>query len=72
MARDTQYTVYVSWVENDEIKIKEISAFGELSSDEDEEPKELFGEDYSHISGHLTIGGELVGTHDYRSYRITS
>jgi hypothetical protein len=72
MARDTQYTVYVSWFENDETKIKEISAFGEFSSDEDEEPEELFGEDYSHVPGHLTIAGELVGTLDYRSYRITS
>jgi hypothetical protein len=72
MARDTQYTVYVSWVENDETKIKDISAFGEFSSDEDEEPEELFGEDYSHIPGHLTIGSELVGRLDYRSFRITS
>ena len=67
MARDTQYTVYVSWVENDETKIKDISAFGEFSSDEDEEPEELFGEDYSHIPGHLTIGSDLVCTLDYRS-----
>ena len=67
MARDTQCTVYVSWTENNKTKIKDIFAFGEFSSDEDEEPEEPFGEDYSHIPGHLTIGSKLVGALDDRS-----
>ncbi|KAF1937534.1 hypothetical protein EJ02DRAFT_437807 [Clathrospora elynae] len=59
MPCDTQYAVYVSWVGNGKTKTRDISAFGDFSSDEDEEPENLFGEDYSHTQGHLTIDGRL-------------
>ncbi|KAF2818255.1 hypothetical protein CC86DRAFT_414093 [Ophiobolus disseminans] len=56
---DVQFTVYVSWTKNENTKITEISAFGGVSSDEDDEPNDLFGDDHSSVEGHICIQGDL-------------
>jgi hypothetical protein len=52
---DVQFTVYASWTKNDNTKITEISAFGGVSSDEDDEPNDLFSDDHGSVEGHIYI-----------------
>ncbi|EDU42315.1 hypothetical protein A1F96_10648 [Pyrenophora tritici-repentis] len=55
---DVQFTIYASWTKNDNTEITEISAFGGVSSDEDDEPNDLFGDDHGSVEGHICIQGD--------------
>jgi hypothetical protein len=57
---DEQFTVYVSWTKDGFTSTEEVSAFGGVSSDEDDEPEDLFGDDYSSVEGSISIKGDLV------------
>jgi hypothetical protein len=57
---DEQFTIYVSWIKDGYTDTEEVSAFGGVSSDEDYESDDLFGDDYSSVEGYISIKGDLV------------
>ncbi|KAF1935489.1 hypothetical protein EJ02DRAFT_415703 [Clathrospora elynae] len=59
MTSDEQFTVYVSRTKYGLTSKEEVFAMRGVSSDEDDEPEDLFGDDHSSVEGSSSIKGDL-------------
>ncbi|KAF2820792.1 hypothetical protein CC86DRAFT_411614 [Ophiobolus disseminans] len=56
---DEQFTVYFLWTKDGYTNTEEVSAFGGVSSNEDDESDDFFSDDYSSVKGYISIKGDL-------------
>lgn len=59
---DYSHTIYVTWVQDGEAQVEEISGTSGLSPGEESDPEDLYSELAESLPGSLYISGELVST----------
>lgn len=57
---DTEYTPTVFWEKDGQRYTEQVSAYGEVSAGEEEDPEDLYGEDGGACPGNISIEGDIV------------